>query len=754
MSQKIGLTLGESTADRPPDPYRRGAPNVVLVVLDDCGFGQLGCFGGVIDTPHIDRLAEGGLRYTNFHTTAVCSPTRACALTGRNHHRVGMGMLPDIPLPFPGYTGVMPPEAATLPAILREEGWVTWAIGKWHLSPRDHRGPAGPFHTWPTGVGFDRYYGFLGGEDSQWTPDLVRDQSYVDAPRQPSEGYHFTEDIADEAIRNIRELRLHQPDRPFMMYWATGAPHSPHQVPEPWIEKYAGRFDDGWDVARERILTRQKELGIVPADVELSARPDWVAPWESLGADERRVAARLQEVFAGYLSHTDAQIGRIVDALEAAGELENTVVVVISDNGASGEGGPLGSVNHLAQLNNHFEDVDELIADLDLAGGHRGYNHYPWGWAHAGNTPLRRWKRYTFEGGVRDPLIIAGPGAAQGAGGIRHQYCHAIDLLPTVLDLLDVAMPAAVRGVPQMTLDGVSLAPTITDADAPEVRTSQYYECWGSRALYHEGWKVVTDHVNQLNPYERERMEGSADFRTDHWALVHSAEDYVEAHDLSDQFPDKRDELVERWWQEAERNQVLPLDDAVAARFPFMHMPYLAYRQRYELGAGERINIHSGPLVGGGFTAVASLRGTLGSATGTICEQGDWIAGWSWVVLDGEVVFFVHAPERGASGSARRCRGGSATALGLVVQRNGDRLDVVLSADGSEIGSGVIDATLPGIITTNGIWMTVGYSTEFPVADAYAPPFPLPVLDRVVIDAAPPSAPTFDELMTEIMRHQ
>jgi arylsulfatase A-like enzyme len=754
MAQKIGLTLPESSADRLPDPYRRGAPNVILMVLDDCGFGQLGCFGGLIDTPNIDRLASGGLRYTNFHTTAVCSPTRACALTGRNHHRVGMGMLPDIPLPFPAYNGVIPREAATLPAILREEGWVTWAIGKWHLSPRDHRGPAGPFHTWPTGQGFDRYYGFIGGEDSQWTPDMVRDQSYVERPKTPAEGYHFTEDIADEAIRNIRELRQHQPDRPFMMYWATGAPHSPHQVPAEWIDAYAGRFDDGWDKLRERTLARQQELGIVPTDVELSVRPSWVAEWDSLPPQEQRLYARLQEVFAAFLTHTDAQIGRILDELEESGELDNTIVVLMSDNGASGEGGPHGSVNHLAQLNNHLEDLEQLQIDVDRAGGHHGYNHYPWGWAHAGNTPLKRWKRYTFEGGVRDPLIVRWPAGVDDAGGTRDQYCHAIDLLPTVLDLLDVDMPEQVRGVQQMSLDGVSLGPTIVDPTAPDVRRSQYYECWGSRAMYHDGWKVVTDHVNQLNPYERERMEGSADFRKDHWALYHSAEDFVEAHDLSDSHPEKLEELVARWWEEAERNQVLPLDDAVADRFPFMHTPYLGYRRRYELRRGERISIYSGPLLGGGFTAVASLSEPLGEADGTICEQGDWIGGWSWVALGAELVFFVHAPERGGF-RVGVPRPTGARVLGLVIdETSSDGLDVVVSADGAEIGRGVVHARVPGIITTNGEWLTVGYSTDFPVSQEYGPPFRLDRLEQVVIDAGPPRPPDFEELMTEMMKHQ
>ncbi|MGI9601207.1 MAG: arylsulfatase [Acidimicrobiales bacterium] len=752
-NQHIGLTLDESTSAPQPDPYQRGAPNVIVFVLDDLGFGQLGCYGSPIDTPAIDRLAEGGLRYTNFHTTAVCSPTRACVLTGRNHHRVGMGMLPDIPLPFPAYTGVIPPEAATLPKILSEQGWATWCVGKWHLSPRDHRTPAGPFHTWPTGQGFDRYYGFIGGEANQWTPQLIRDQSYVERPSTPEEGYHFTEDIADEAIANIRSLRLHQPDRPFMMYWATGAPHSPHQVPDQWIDHYAGRFDGGWDDLRARTLAQQKELGIVPHDVELSDRPDWVTPWADIDDDERRLYTRLQEVFAGFLSHTDAQIGRIIEELERTGELDNTVIVLLSDNGASGEGGPHGSVNHLAQLNNEFEDITDLADEIDRAGGHRGYNHYPWGWAFAGNTPLRRWKRYTYEGGVRDPLIVHWPAAVDTPGEVRHQYCHAIDLLPTVLDLLEIDAPDRVAGIDQMSLDGVSLVPTMASGDAPEVRTTQYYECWGSRALYHEGWKVVTDHVNQLNPYERERMTGSADFHADHWSLFHSADDFVEAVDLADTHPDKLRQLVDMWWAEAGRNGVLPLDDAVAARFPHMHTPYSGLRQRYELAGGERIIDMAGPMLAGGFTAAARLREPLAGQTGTICEQGDWIAGWSWVLLPDGVAYILHVPNHGTHVvSAPRPEG--AEVLSLTMDHTDDGIEIVHGADGDIVASETLGVRPAGILDTNGVWLTAGHATDFPVSNLYQPPFELAVLDSLVIDARRPKPPRVAELIDELMRHQ
>ncbi len=752
---RIGFTLAESSAERPPSPFPVGGPNVLMVVLDDCGFAQLGCYGSPIATPTMDRLAAEGLRYTNFHTTAFCSPTRACVLTGRNHHRVGMGMFPDLPLPFPGYTGVIPLEAATLPAVLREEGWATWAIGKWHLTPRDHRGPSGPFHTWPTGQGFDRYYGFLGGEESQWTPDLVRDQSYVDPPRTPDEGYHFTEDMADEAVDMIRELRLHQPSRPFFLYWATAAPHAPHHVHDEWIKPYEGAFDDGWDALREHTLARQIESGVVPDGTELSPRPDWIEAWDDLDASTKRLYARLQEVFAGFLTHTDAQLGRIIDCLDDLGELDNTIVIVMSDNGASGEGGPHGSTNHLTQINEGLESLDRLKDTVDTAGGHRGYSHYPWGWAHAGNTPLRRWKRYTLEGGVRDPLIVRWPAAVTDPGGFRSQYCHAIDVLPTVLDLLDVEMPASVRSVPQMSVDGRSMVPSIADAGSSEFRTTQYYECWGSRAIYHDGWKAVTNHVNQFNPYERDMIGGSVDFRADEWMLFDSNRDLAESTDLAETHPERLAELQARWDAEAERNDVLPLQDGPAyLQNPHLiHMPFAGYRRTYELRAGDRLNFQAGPLIFGGLNIAAELDGALGDGDGVIVEHGNWTAGWAWVALGDELVAFIHAPDRGLRRFAVP-RPAGATELGLRIAEVDGGSTVEQFADGSSLGSTTIDATIPLISTANGTWTTAGYSTLFPVSDEYEPPLRLTHLRRIVIDTDTSSLPGLDDLLDDVMRHQ
>jgi len=638
----INLALRESSSPPAPMPYRAGAPNVVVIVLDDLGFGQLGCFGSDLDTPNIDRLAARGLRYTNFHTTAVCSPTRACLLTGRNHHRVGMGMLPDLPVNYPGYTGQFPPGAGTMAQILRAEGWSTTAIGKWHLVPRDQRA-TGPFHMWPTGLGFERYYGFLNGETNQWTPNLVRDQTHVEPPRDPQDGYHLDADLADEAIRQLRDLRLHNPMRPFLLWYATASPHAPHQVAPEWRDRYRGRFDDGWDVWRERTFARQKELGVVPSHAELSVRPPWVEAWADIDRDRRRLYSRMMEVFAGFFSHADHHIGRVLDAIEQSGQADNTVVLLVSDNGCSAEGGPNGSWNQLRHyINDEEDDLAKELAHYDDLGGFRSSGHYPWGWALAGNTPFQRWKRYTFEGGVRDPLIISWPGQVPDPGGLRDQYCHAIDLLPTVLDLIGVEPPTELGGVRQMSLDGVSIGPTLEDPDAPDPRTAQYFECWGSRAIYLDGWKAVTNHVNQLTAAERDAVIGSASFATDEWMLFDTVSDFTESHDLAPEHPAKLAELVDRWHTEAERNQVLPIDDGRDNRVAQMHLPWLHFQGTYELRPGDKLHESHAPMLMGGFRMVASFDDALtADASGVLCEQGDWMAGWAWFLQDGEITWIL-----------------------------------------------------------------------------------------------------------------
>ncbi len=734
-------------------PFRRGAPNVVVIVFDDLGFAHLGSYGSDLATPNLDRLAAGGLRFTNFHTTAVCSPTRACLLTGRNHHRVGMGMLPDLPTNFPAYSGRIPRSAGTLAQILRGEGYATFCVGKWHLVPRDQR-VTGPYDTWPTGLGFDRYYGFLNGETNQWVPNLVRDTNHVEPPREPAAGYHLDADLADNAIGYLRELRISHPERPFLLWYASAAPHAPHQAPPDWIDRFRGAFDDGWDAWREATLARQVDLGIVPAGTSLSQRPPWIEAWSTIDPARRRLYARMMEVCAGFIAHADHHVGRVLDHLRATGDLDNTIVVFVSDNGASAEGGPNGTYNQLGHyISDAPDDIADELAHIDDLGGFRSSGHYPWGWALAGNTPFRRWKRYTFEGGVRDPFIISAPGITD-AGGTRAQYSHAVDVLPTVLDLAGIALPDEVDGIAQMSFDGTSLSSVVADASAPDVRATQYYECWGSRAMYHDGWKAVTDHVNQLTAAERDQIAGSHDFATDTWALYDTRTDHTESHDLAAAEPERLADLVERWFAEAERNQVFPLDDGAVNRIAHMHVPWTAPRTSFRYAPGDKVHEIAGPNIAGGFRMVATFGAELpGGGAAVLCEQGDWISGWAWYLKDGEARWCI-----AGKGGTHALSAPVPVATRVLVAEGtltGGELEVALLADGIELARRNLGVHPPLAWAPDGAFLTVGYGRPFPVSDDYSPPAPAPasLLEVAIhVGALPPF--DVDAEFERILRHQ
>ncbi len=465
----IGRTTDESSEAWPaPVRAKKGTPNVLFVVLDDTGFGNLGCYGSPIETPNFDALAADGLRFNNMHTTALCSPSRACVVTGRNHHSNGMACITEFATGYPGYNGIMPFENGMLSEMLLEHGYNTYMVGKWHLTPSNQETAAGPYDRWPLARGFERFYGFLGGDTSQWYPDLVYDNHQVEPPATPEEGYHLTPDLIDKSIEFIADARQIDPDKPFYLHLCFGATHAPHHVPKEWADKYAGQFDDGWQAYREKTLARQKELGIVPAGTELSRHDPDVPDWDSLPAEARKLYSRMMEVFAGFLSHTDHHLGRLLDYLRAQGLLENTIVMVISDNGASAEGGPTGTTNEAQFFNNAQEPLEESLAVLDEIGGPKHFNHYPWGWTNAGNTPFRRWKRETYRGGACDPFIVSWPAGIKAKGEVRNQYAHIIDMVPTVLDLLGLEPPAAIRGVTQSPLQGVSFAHTLDDGAAAD----------------------------------------------------------------------------------------------------------------------------------------------------------------------------------------------------------------------------------------------------------------------------------------------
>ncbi len=739
---RIGPTIRDSTPAFAPVPRpAAGAPNVLVIVLDDLGFAQLGCYGSDIATPAIDGLAAGGLRYRRFHVTAMCSPTRACLLTGRNQHRVGMGFVADLPIGFPGYDGRIRRTAAGMPRLLRDAGYSTFAVGKWHLAPRWEQSASGPFDRWPLGLGFERYYGFLNGDTNQWAPDLVSDNGFVDSPRTPEEGYHLTEDLADRAIRLIQDQQQATPGKPFFTYLATGAVHAPHQAPRSYIDAYRGQFDDGWEAWRERTFARQVTAGVVPEGTTLTERPSWVPDWAGLPADERRLYARMMEVFAGFVTHTDAQIGRVLDHLRTTGQLDDTLVMVISDNGTSAEGGPTGSFNEHRFTHDRVDDVADTLARIDDLGGHRAYNHYPWGWAWAGNTPLRLWKRYAWLGGVRTPLVVHWPAgiSADGAGQVRDQFVHAVDLLPTVLDVAGIEPPAVVDGIDQLTLDGASLRATFDDADAPSPRTTQYFEIVGSRSIVRDGWKATTDHIGAQISVERAQVPGSHDFAADRWSLFHLDDDFAEAHDLADEHPERAAELERLWWHEAGRNQVLPLDDSLIGRAVAMEpRPFVpAARSVYRPGGGGIAEDFLPPL-GGGFTLTAAVEVPEDGGEGVVCALGDWSNGWAWYLVDGRpaAAFCLFGDLHGVVAPIALDAG--ARRIGLTYSRvpTGGG-PVALSVDGATVAQVTLPEDLPFRWQIGGAGLLIGRDAGFPVSDDYRPPFPFTgTIDHLAVESA------------------
>ncbi|MGE0880938.1 MAG: arylsulfatase [Acidimicrobiia bacterium] len=724
MSAQLRLTVGESTPDFPTVPRpRTGAPNVVVILFDDLGFGQFGCFGSDIDTPNIDRLAAGGLRYNRFHVTALCSPTRASLLTGRNHHAVGMGFLCDMPLAFPGYNGRVPKSAVPLPRVMRDAGYSTMAVGKWHLVPAGERTPAGPFDRWPLGFGFERYYGFLRGDANHWSPQLACDNHLLDQPATPHDGYHLTEDLTDQAIRYIQEQKQSAPDKPFFLYYALGAMHAPHHVDRSWIDKFAGRYDDGWEAFRERAFARQLEMGVVPEGTTLTERPPWVQAWRDLSPAARRVFARMQEGFAGFLTHTDAQIGRLLDHLERMGQLDNTIVLLMSDNGASAEGGLLGTANEHRFTQHMTETIEGLTEHLDDWGGKRAYHHYAWGWAWAGNTPFRLWKRYTWLGGTRTPLVVHWPAGIAAQGEVRQAFCHAVDLAPTVLDICGIDPPQSVDGVSQQRLDGASLAATFADADAPG-RSSQYFEMLGSRSIYLDGWKATTDHVSQGVADEERMLEGSRSFASDHWSLFALDNDFSEAHDVSGQHPEVLRRLQQQWLVEAGANNVLPMDDTLVNRFGTIVPPPYPPGQHRVFVPGAPVSDEAIPRFMFGVDLTAVVDVPAGDADGVLFALGDWTNGIAMYARSGRVTAAVNA-----GGEVTRATTDAPLAPGrhevtCVLRPGMGSASIAVVIDGSEAAKAESPYPLPHAWQHGGTALLLGHDRGFPVTDDYACPFP------------------------------
>ena len=748
----IGRTADESTPAWPVVPKApTDAPNVMFVVLDDTGFGQLGCFGSPIATPNLDAVAENGLRYNNMHTTALCSPSRSCIINGRNHHANAMACITEFSTGYPGYNGNVPFENGYLSEILVERGYNTYMLGKWHLIPSDQETGAGPYNRWPLGRGFERFYGFLGGDTSQWHPDLVYDNHQVEPPRTPEEGYHLTEDLADMAIRFIADAKQVTPDKPFFLHFCPGATHAPHHVATEWADRYAGQFDDGWDAYRERTFARQKDLGIVPPGAQLSRHDPDVPEWDSLSPDAKRLASRMMEVFAGFLSHTDHHIGRVFDFLRSIGEFDNTIVMFVSDNGASAEGGVDGTTNEAMFFNNVSQTLEESLAVIDEIGGPKHFNHYPWGWTWAGNTPFRRWKRETYRGGASDPFIVHWTNGITAKGEVRNQYAHIIDMVPTVLDLLGIEAPETIRGVTQAPIHGVSFAPSLNDSSVASRHHTQYFEMLGHRSLYHDGWRAVCPWpgpsfaeagVGFGQPISAETLAKLDDTG---WELYHVDEDFAETHDVAADNPERLTDMIAIWYEEADKYDVLPVDGSGLARVLIEKPLISAPRDRYVFFPDtQSIPFFAGPRVlSRPHSITAEVDIPDDRTEGVLFSQGTAAGGYTLFVKDN----LLHYAHNYLSKAIYRVTSDTPVPSGRHDLRfefeptgemdffngNGPPGRLQLYIDGALVGNAEAPTTVPLAINPGG--MTCGANPGSPVVEDYEGPFRFTgTINRVIVD--------------------
>ncbi|MEZ5091723.1 arylsulfatase [Nocardioides sp.] len=726
-------------------------PNIVMVLVDDMGFGASSCYGGPVRMPVADRLAAGGLRFSRFHVTALCSPTRQALMTGRNHHSVGMGVTTEMSTDHPGYNGRRPEQAATLAQILRGAGYRTAAFGKWHQTPPSEIGPDGPFDRWPTGEGFEHFYGFMGAEMNHWYPLLYDDTTPVEPDRLPEQGYHLSEDLVDHAVDWVAGQ---DGESPYFLYLAFGATHAPLHVWPDWIQRYAGRFDDGWDVARERILARQKELGVVPPETELAPWVDGVPHWDELSEPARRVAARLMETYAGFAEHTDAQVGRLLEALEERGDLDDTVFVyLLGDNGASGEGGIEGTTHEHLVGHGFADDVDDMDAALDEIGSPTTYALYPVGWALAMNTPYQWTKQVASHfGGTRDGLVVHWPAGIAERGDVRHQFHHVIDILPTLLETAGLELPDRVGGVQQQRFEGTSMAYCFDDAEAPDQRTTQYFEMIGNRGIYDRGWTASAQHSVPWKMVEEPRP-----FDHDRWELYDTTADWSQARDLAGERPDRVAELQAVFEAEAGRHQVFPLDDRVTER----ENPELAGRAdpragRLDFdydGRTRRLTEEVAPNLKN-RTHRLEVDLTAGpAATGVLVAQGGRFGGWSLYAVSGELRYAYNRFGRDLT----VVRGGvlpegAATVTAVVTFEDGPPggpADVDLLVDGESVARGRVPATAAYYLAFDET-LDVGVDLGSPVSPDYPPAdnaFDGEVHRvRVLLAERPPSADETEDL--------
>ena len=754
----VNVDIRDSTPDWEPflQPQApEGAPNVLMIVWDDVGYGAMDMFGGPIETPNMRRISDAGISYANFHTTALCSPSRSSLLNGRNATSNNMACITEASAGFPGFSARIPFENGTIAEVLNERGWNTYAIGKWHLTPGEETDMSSWKGRWPLGRGFERFYGFLGGESSQWYPDLVYDNHLVDPPYSPEEGYHLSKDLVDRSIRFIRDSKAVAPDKPWFTYFCPGCAHAPHHVFKEWADKYRGRFDMGYEAIRADILARQKEMGLLPPDTELSpinphgepertgpeGQPwpqlDFVRPWDSLNEDEKRLFVRMAEVYAGFVSYTDHEIGRLLDYLEESGQLENTIIVVVSDNGASGEGGPNGSFNENKFFNNVPDSVGENLARIDELGGQRSYNHYNTGWAWAFDTPFPYWKRFAgYEGGVADPCVVSWPKGIHSRGETRHQYLHAVDIVPTIYELLGVEPPVVLKGYTQSPIEGESFAATFSNPDVPG-RQTQFYSMLGQRALYQGGWLACTLHPP---------LSGWGGFDKDVWELYHLAEDRTQSRDLAASEPELLEKMKGLWFYHAGIYKGLPLDDRtpreiLASPRPQPSEPrnrYVYYPDTSDVPESVAVNVRRRS-----FTIAAGVTIEAADAHGVLFSHGGAGGGHTLYLKDGRLHYVYNwLGERIQKVSSDRHTPKGKHVLSAEFLKTGDDEETASSTgtlrlfvDNEVVGEAEI-MTQPGTFALSGEGVSIGRDSGSSVSPDYDPPYEFEggKIDRVAID--------------------
>jgi arylsulfatase A-like enzyme len=744
-------------ADKAP----KDAPNVLVILYDDTGLAAWSPFGGRINMPTLQRVADNGLMYSQWHTTALCSPSRSCILTGRNHHQNGFASISENASGFPSYNSHLPPENAPMAKVLRDAGWSTFWIGKCHTTPIDEFTMGASKKNWPLGQGYDRFYGFMGGETNNWFPDLIEDNHFVEQPYGPEDGYHLSKDLTDKALNFIRDAKQSEPDKPWYMWFNPGANHAPHHAPKEYIDKYKGQFDDGYEAYRTWVLPRMIAKGVFPAGTELTpinpmpqgryTEADAVRPWDSLSADEKKLFCRMAEVYAGFSEYTDAQVGRIIDHLEESGELENALIFYCADNGASGEGSPYGSVNEGKFFNGYPDEIKENLAMLDKLGSPDTYGHYPTGWAVAFSTPFRMFKRYTYNGGVCDPLVISWPKGIKARGGVRDQYHHVTDIVPTILDCCGVKMPKTVDGVEQTPLVGTSMRYTFDDAKASTKRVTQYYEILGSRGIWHKGWKAVTDH----GP-----LSGLGSFDKDRWSLFHTDEDRAEAHDVADQFPEKVKEMSALWLEEAKRYNVFPLIDYSGEKDLQKileleyHIPvtpsgkYTYYPGTLEVPERSVANTHAVS-----FKVMAEIDVTK-DAYGVIFAHGSRFGGHALFIKGGNITYcynFLGIPPEQRVTADAPTPGKHIVGVEFTKQRMGQCNEsygpLKLYVDDKVVAEGEI-RTMTGHFSLCGEGLCIGYDSGDPVSSEYGSKsqFTGGTITKVVFDVA-------DDAYVDVEKH-